>query len=91
MVMAAGIDQDQAADRVTLTVQILKPDEVKPPAGRMGGTEGSKGVWVAESSAKTIFDAVRNFAFVTARKLFGPSTGLSSLGRRQPELALLLF
>lgn len=52
MVMAAGIDHDQAADRVTLTVQILKPDEVKPPAGRMGGTEGSKGVWVAESSAK---------------------------------------
>jgi len=72
-VMALGIDKDEKENKITLTAQILKPAEVKAPAeGGMGGSGGSKGVWVTTSTGKTVFDALRNFTFEADRKLFLP-------------------
>lgn len=71
--MALGIDKEKTEDEITLTVQILKPAEVKAPGGGMGGGGGgAKGVWVVSSTGKTVFDALRNFTFEVDRKLFLP-------------------
>ncbi|HVJ48430.1 Ger(x)C family spore germination protein [Desulfitobacterium sp.] len=65
IVQALGIDRAED-DQVSFSAQILKPSQVK--ASEKGGT----GVWVVTSTGETVFDAIRNAALKTDRKLFFP-------------------
>ncbi len=69
-VMAAGIDGGPGG-RISVTVQVAKPGEIKPP-GQGGGGGGQPAVAVFTSTGATVFDAVRNFALQAERKLFWP-------------------
>lgn len=90
IVEAVGIDLEQNKNDVVLTVQILKPAEVKPPAGAM--SMGSpKGVWIARSSGKTIFEAVRNFTFITDRRLFWAFNRVIIIGEDAAKAGLAPF
>lgn len=80
-VMALGIDKDKTENKITLTAQILKPAEVKAPAGGgMSGAGSPKGVWVTTSTGKTVFDALHNFTFEAGRELFLPFTRVVVIG-----------
>lgn len=65
IVQAFGIDRAED-DQVSISAQILKPSQVKE--SEKGGT----GVWVVTSTGETVFDAIRNAALKTDRKLFFP-------------------
>ena len=70
IVQAIGIDKTENGG-ISLTIQIIKPGEIKAPAG---GTEGGggKGVWTLTSTGETVFDAFRNATTQSDRKLFLP-------------------
>lgn len=89
IVEAAGFDLDPVTRQVTMTVQILKPAEVKAPAA--GGMGSPKGVWVTRSSGRTVFEAVRNFTFVADRKLYFPFCRVLVIGEEMAENGLAPF
>jgi spore germination protein KC len=91
MVIGTGIDFDKKAKQVTITTQIVKPGEVKSPeadSGAGGGGKkegGSNAVWVVKSTGDTVFDAVRNSAKQTSRKLFFSHNKVLILGKEAAE------
>lgn len=73
IVVAAGLDKAVEGNGVAITVQLLKPGEVKAPGagGRAaGGGGGGEAVEVVTSTGQTVYDAVRNFVAESGRKLF---------------------
>lgn len=56
LVSAMGVDREGEGLRVTL--EIIKPREVRGPAAGMGGSSPEKAVWVTSAIAPTIGDAV---------------------------------
>lgn len=68
LVAAVGLDKD-GENKVKLTVQIIKPGEIKAPVSK-GGPGSPKAVWVVSSTGNTSFEAVRNFVNQTGRRLF---------------------
>lgn len=65
-----SIGLDKADDGFKVTAQIAKPDTYsKTPSGG-GGTEKSETFWVLSSTGKTIFEAIRNLASVSPRRIF---------------------
>jgi len=88
-VMAAGLDKGRADDQVTLTVQILKPGEVRGITGMGGrGSSSSQAVWVAQMSGQTVFDAVRKFTFLANRKLFWPFSYVLIIGEEMAKAGI---
>lgn len=69
VMMAVGIDKAKEDGKINLTVQILKPAEVKAPAAP-GGMGSPTGVWTLTSTGYTVFDAFRNATMQSSRKLF---------------------
>ncbi len=88
IVSGVGIDKGQQPGTVQLTMQIIKPGEVKSGGGGGspgGGAEGSQGapVVVKSSSGKTVFEAIRNFLADTNRKLYFPHNQVIIIGKEQ--------
>lgn len=67
IVTAVGIDKSKEDGKITTTMQIMKPSEIKSASS---GSGGSKGVWVVTSTGYTVFDSVRNATMQSDRKLF---------------------
>lgn len=68
IVTALGIDKAEEEGKILVSLQIIKPSEIKSSAGGPGGS--SKGVWIAKSTGYTVFDAIRNATMITERKVF---------------------
>ncbi len=68
LVMALAIDQAPEKNKVSITVQLANPREVKQPSKTGGG--GTKPVWVATNTGYSFSDALRNFVSISGRKLF---------------------
>ncbi|MGI1660462.1 MAG: Ger(x)C family spore germination protein [Desulfitobacterium sp.] len=79
IVQAIGIDLTEDG-LVSLSVQILKPSELK------GG--GGKAVWVVTSTGETIFDAIRNASLQTDRRLFHPHNKVIVVGEETAKKGL---
>lgn len=79
VVMAIGIDKAKEDGKIQLTVQILKPAEVKAPAA-MGEMGSPKGVWILTSTGYTVFDAFRNATMQSDRKLYLPHNKITVIG-----------
>jgi len=78
IVVATGLDL--APDgKVSVTVQIVKPGEIRSSRDSKGGT-GSNAVWVVTSTGDTVFDAVRNATMQVDRKLFWPDNKIYIIG-----------
>ncbi|NMB10893.1 MAG: Ger(x)C family spore germination protein [Firmicutes bacterium] len=67
-VMAAGIDKAVEPDKVQLTVQIARPAALVSTTGGSGALE--RAFWLVSSTGYTSFDATRNFASQSSRRLF---------------------
>ena len=68
-VMAAGADKAVEPDKVQLTVQIARPTALVATAGGGGGAL-ERAFWLVSSTGYTVFDATRNFAAQSSRRLF---------------------
>jgi len=68
IVTAVGLDKIENDDELLVSLQIIKPSEIKSTSD--GGGSGSKGVWIAQNKGYTIFDAIRNATMITERKVF---------------------
>lgn len=80
VIQAVGIDRMEDGG-VSLTFQLLKPGEVKAPAaGKAGGGDSGKGVWILTSTGQTVFDAARNATIESERKLYWPHNRIIVFG-----------
>ncbi|GKU26735.1 Ger(x)C family spore germination protein [Clostridium folliculivorans] len=75
LVMAVGIDK-KGEDEFSVTVQVAKPNE----AG--GGNKGPSGepIWVGTADGKTIFDAIRNVAKMSSRRIMWAHNNIIVIG-----------
>ncbi|GFP74800.1 Spore germination protein B3 [Clostridium fungisolvens] len=75
LVMAVGIDKKDE-DEFSVTVQVAKPNE----AG--GGNKGPSGepMWVGTADGKTIFDAIRNVAKMSSRRIMWAHNNIIVIG-----------
>ena len=71
IVQAVGLDRTEDG-KISLTVELLKPAEIKAPSGDKGGGGGGggKGTWTLTSQGETVFDAFTNATLQSDRKLF---------------------
>ncbi|TDT51946.1 Ger(x)C family spore germination protein [Fonticella tunisiensis] len=70
IVQAIGIDKTEDG-QINLSIQIIKPGEIKSPSSKEGGGgSGQEAVWISASTGKTFFDALRNATFESSRKLY---------------------
>ncbi|MCD8511959.1 MAG: Ger(x)C family spore germination protein [Bacillus sp. (in: Bacteria)] len=67
MVMAVGIDRNQENNNIILTTQIAKPGDV---AGGNSSGESGEPLWTVYGEGKTIFEAIRNIARFSSRRVF---------------------
>ncbi|QOR34188.1 Ger(x)C family spore germination protein [Clostridium sp. 'deep sea'] len=67
LVAGIGIDRNDQGE-IELTAQIIKPGGLNPNSASGGSSEES--VFVASTTGRTIFDAVRQFSKTVSRKLY---------------------
>lgn len=68
-VLSIGLDKSDNGYKVT--AQIAKPETYsKTTTGGTSGMEKEKPFWLVSSTGKTIFEAVRNMASVSSRRIF---------------------
>lgn len=77
IVAALGIDKAVEEGQLEVTAQIIKPGEIKAGGGGGGGGEA---VAVYTGTGYDLFDAVRNLARQTGRKLYFPEMAVLVLG-----------
>jgi spore germination protein KC len=91
IVGASGIDLAEPSGKVLLTVQIIKPGEVKSSSS---GGEGGSGteqaaskppVWVIKTTGNNVAEAVRNFAGISNRQLYFADSQLIIIGKEAAE------
>ncbi len=89
IVSGVAIDAGKKNEDVELSVQIIKPGEVK--SGGMSGGGGGTGseteppFVVKSKTGYTILDAIRNFNDNTVRRLYWPDNQIIIFGRKQAE------
>lgn len=80
IVTGVGIDKAEETGDISLTVQIVKPGEIKRPSKDSPGGEGTA-YWNLKSSSQTIFDAVSELTHETNKKLYFSQTQVIILGK----------
>lgn len=76
-----SIALDKADDGYKVTAQVAKPEIYnKTPSGSAGGVEKEKPFWMVSGTGKTIFEAVRNMASVSPRRIFWSHIKIIILG-----------
>ncbi|MBZ4653418.1 MAG: germination protein Ger(X)C family [Peptococcaceae bacterium] len=88
IVSGTGIDKPEEPGKVQITVQIIKPGEMKAPqagGGGEGGSGGQKPYWTVTATGDTVFDTIREMAHKSNRKLFFPHNEIIILGEDAAE------
>lgn len=87
IVSGVGIDRADDPEKLKVTVQIIKPGDVKGPSQGSGGSGGSGGgsstpaVWVLEGEGYTVFDSIRTMATMSSRRLYFPHSQALVIGK----------
>ncbi|HLO11675.1 MAG TPA: Ger(x)C family spore germination protein [Pseudoneobacillus sp.] len=68
LVMAVGIDKAKDGG-VEVTVQVARPADARGQTGAPSGNTGDP-IWAASAEGKTIFEAIRNLAAFSTRRVF---------------------
>lgn len=69
MVMAVGLDKGEEPDTVRVTVQIARPADTRGQTGAPSGETGEP-IYSASADGRTVFEAVRNLARYSSRRVF---------------------
>jgi spore germination protein KC len=98
IVSAVGIDLDEKQPgKVLVTIQIIKPGEVKSSGGDSAGGDGStfggqqKAYITASSSGKTVSEAFRNFVTQVDRELYLSQNQIIVFGKAAAEQGVYSF
>lgn len=83
IITALGIDKAESNNKILLTFQILKPGEIKSKGS------SSKSVWTFTSIGETVFEAFRNAAFISDRKLFLSQCRVFVIGEEMARSGLI--
>lgn len=66
-----SIALDKADSGFKVTAQVAKPEQYsKTPSGSASSTEKEKPFWIISGTGRTIFEAVRNMASISPRRIF---------------------
>lgn len=76
LVMAVGVDKSEDGNGFLVTVQVAKPSEAAPKEGGGGGEP----VWIGSAEGKTIFDAIRNIARFSSRRIMWAHNNIIIIG-----------
>jgi spore germination protein KC len=83
LVMAVGVDKKKGGDLYTVTVQVAKPSSAAGQGGKSGG--GDQPVWVGSAQGKTIFEAIRNIAKFSSRRIMWAHNNIIIIGESLAE------
>ncbi|MCF6093301.1 Ger(x)C family spore germination protein [Microaerobacter geothermalis] len=79
LVMAVGIDKVKNTDDFRVTVQIAKPSGGGQP-GKGGSAAADEPVWTASAEGNTIFEAIRNLAKFSSRRIMWAHNNIIIIG-----------
>lgn len=80
IVMGLGIDKAQEPNRIQLTAQVAKPNELKSTSSG-GSNSGGQAFWNIQNSGDTLFSTLRDFTHESNRKLYFPHIQVLVFGR----------
>jgi spore germination protein KC len=83
LVMAVGIDRQKDGRFYTVTAQIAKPSSAAGQGGKSGG--GDEPVWLGSAQGETIFEAVRNLAKFSTRRIMWAHNNIIIIGESLAE------
>jgi spore germination protein KC len=83
LVMAVGVDKGKGDGLFTVTAQVAKPSSAAGQGGKSGG--GDQPVWVGSAQGKTIFEAVRNLAKFSSRRIMWAHNNVIVIGETLAE------
>ncbi len=83
LVMAVGVDKKKGGGIYTVTAQIAKPSSASGQGGKSGG--GDQPVWVGSAEGKTIFEAIRNLAKFSSRRIMWAHNNIIIIGESLAE------
>jgi spore germination protein KC len=70
LALVLSVALDKTDDGFKVTAQMAKPETYsKTPSGGGGGAEKEKPFWIITGTGKTIFNAVRNMASISSRRI----------------------
>ena len=69
MVTAVGLDKGKEPGTIKVTAQIARPGDVRGQTGAPAAGTGQP-IWTASAEGKSIFDAIRNLARFSSRRVF---------------------
>lgn len=81
IVSGVGIDLAPEPDKVLLTIQVIKPGEVKGGGGGKAQGGQPQPVLIIESTGSTDFEAVRNAITKFSRRLYWPHNQIVVIGK----------
>jgi spore germination protein KC len=69
LVMAVGLDKGDKEGNVKITAQVARPADSRGQTGAPSGVTGDP-LWTASAEGESIFDAIRNLARFSSRRVF---------------------
>lgn len=85
LVMAVGIDKAKDSGNFIVTAQIAKPQSAASQGGKGGGGGGEPPVWIGSGEGKTIFEAIRNIAKTSSRRVMWAHNNIIVIGKSLAE------
>lgn len=80
LVMAVGVDKSESEEGgYRVSVQIAKPSEA---GGGTAGGGGGSAVWIGAADGKTVFDAIRNIAKFSSRRVMWAHNNVIIIGEK---------
>jgi spore germination protein KC len=83
LVMAVGIDRQKDGRFYTVTVQVAKPSSAASQGGKSGG--GEQPVWLGSAEGETLFEAIRNIAKSSSRRIMWAHNNIIIIGQSLAE------
>lgn len=83
LVMAVAVDKAEGEEGFIVTVQIAKPKDAS--GGAQGSQGGSEPFWIGSANGKTIFDAIRNIAQFSSRRIMWAHNNIIIIGESLAE------
>lgn len=84
LVMAVGIDKPKGSEMFTVTAQIAKPTSAASQGGK-GGAGADQAVWIGSAEGKTLFEAIRNLAKFSTRRVMWAHNNIIIIGQSLAE------
>ncbi|MFC4324074.1 Ger(x)C family spore germination protein [Litchfieldia salsa] len=69
LVMAVGLDKGEKEGSIRVTTQVARPADARGQTGAPSGQTGDP-IWSASAEGETIFEAIRNLASFSSRRVF---------------------